>query len=87
MNAMRDDTNVKEAAPAESCPGAKVSLLPSIMAAVAMLGFSAIQVIGMLAYNWGGGGTLYMLVVGAFAYLATKGYQQWRAACPLVRQR
>jgi hypothetical protein len=70
----------KGTAPKENPSGWKRSLLPGILAAVAMLGCSLIQVIGMLAYNWSGGTTVLMLAIGALVYFGTMGYQQWRAS-------
>ena len=61
------------------------SLLPGILAAGAMIAFAIVQVVGMLAYNWRAGGTFLMLVVGGFVYLATTGYQRWKAQCHLAK--
>jgi len=60
--------------------GTKESLLPGILAAVAMVAFSIIQVMGMMFYQYGSA-VIFMLVIGAFVYFGTKGYQQWKAAC------
>lgn len=74
--------NDEGTAPKESPSESKKSLLPAILAAIAMLLYAAMQVIGMLFYNWSGHSTVVMLAVGAFVYFGTTGYQQWRASRP-----
>jgi hypothetical protein len=65
------------------CPaGNQRSLLPGILAAVAMLGFAGIQIAGMLAYHWRGSFVVFTLVVGAFVYFGAMGFQRWRAKRP-----
>lgn len=72
--------STNETAPTES--PAKESLLPGTLSGLAMVAIAAIQVIGMLFYNHSFGGTAMMLAVGGFVYLATMGYQKWKAGCP-----
>ncbi len=67
-------------APKDSTSTSKKSLLPGILAALAMLLYAGMQVIGMLAYNWNGHSTVIMLALGAFVYFGTMGFQQWNAS-------
>jgi hypothetical protein len=62
--------------------GARRSVLPGILAAVAMLAFAVIQIAGMLAYQWRGSFVVFTLVVGGFVYFGTMGFQRWRAMRP-----
>jgi len=77
--------NTNEAASTENA--SSESPLPGILAAVTMLAIAAVRIVGMLAYNRDLTGTGLMLVAGAFVYLATKGYQNWRAARPTSGKR
>ena len=71
---------INQTAPMESGCASRGSLLPGLWAAAAMLLYAAAEVIGLLFYNWSGASTLFMLPLGAFVYLGTMGFLQWKAS-------